>query len=71
MYIMPFLTWVLNAHKMIDVECDLQKLEADLEYHEQKVRLINNELDRKNEILSTVMRRAELIRRARGRTNEN
>ena len=68
---MPFSTWVLNAHKMIDVECDLQKLEADLEYHEQKVRLINNELDRKNEILSTVMRRAELIRRARGRTNEN
>ena len=68
---MPFSTWVLNAHKMIDVECDLQKLEADLEYHEQKVRLINNKLDRKNEILSTVMRRAELIRRARGRTNEN
>ena len=68
---MPLSTWVLNAHKMIDVECDLQKLEADLEYHEQKVRLINNELDRKNEILSTVMRRAELIRRARGRTNEN
>ena len=32
---------------------------------------LNNELDRKNEILSTVMRRAELIRRARGRTNEN
>ena len=68
---MPFSTWVLNAHKMIDVECDHQKLEADLEYHEQKVRLINNELDRKNEIVSTVMRRAELIRRARGRTNEN
>ncbi len=68
---MPFSTWVLNAHKMIDVECDLQKLEADLEYHEQKVRLINNKLDRKNEILSTAMRRAELIRRARGRTNEN
>jgi len=42
-----------------------------LEYHEQKVRLINNELDRKNEILSTVMRRAKLIRRARGQTNEN
>ena len=36
-------------HKMIDIQCDIEKLRADLEYHEQKIRMITNELDEKNE----------------------
>ena len=28
-----------NEHKMIDVQYEIQKLRADLEYHEQKIRL--------------------------------
>ena len=41
-----------NEHKMIDIQNEIQKLLADLEYHQQKIRLINHALDQKNEKLS-------------------
>ena len=50
-------------HKMIDIQCEIEKLRADLEYHEQKIRVINNELDEKNEKLSTYVERMAWIRR--------
>ena len=36
-----------NEHKMIDVQYDIEKLQADLEFHQQKIRLINVELEKK------------------------
>ena len=64
-----------NEHKMIDVQHEIQKLQADLEFHEQKIRLIKHILDQKNEKLSVVMRRVEYLRRIRerftGERNEN
>ena len=36
-----------NEHKMIDVQHEIQKLEADLEFHKQKIRLISHELETK------------------------
>ena len=36
-----------NEHKMIDVQYEIQKLQADLEFHEQKIRLINQALEQK------------------------
>ena len=56
-----------NEHKMIDVQYEIQKLQADLEYHEQKIRLINHALEQKNEKLSVVMRRVAYLRRIRNR----
>jgi len=56
-----------NEHKMIDVQYEIQKLQADLEYHEQKIRLINHALEQKNEKLSVVMRRVAYLRRIRDR----
>lgn len=50
---------------MIDVQCEIQKLQADLEFHEQKIRLINHALDQKNEKLSTVMKRVAFLRSIR------
>ena len=38
-----------NEHKMIDIQYEIQKLLADLEFHQQKIRLINHALDQKNE----------------------
>jgi|TARA_B110000263_G_C14986449_1_gene363992 chromosome segregation ATPase len=52
-------------HKMIDIQCDIEKLRADLEYHEQKIRMITNELDEKNEKLSTYVERLAWLRRTR------
>ena len=64
-----------NEHKMIDVQYEIQKLQADLEFHEQKIRLINHALEQKNEKLSVVMRRVAYLRRIRdrfaGERNEN
>ena len=64
-----------NEHKMIDIQYEIQKLQADLEFHEQKIRLINHVLDEKNEKLSVVMRRVAYLRRIRerftGERNEN
>ena len=56
-----------NEHKMIDVQYEIQKLQADLEYHEQKIRLINYALEQKNTKLSVVMRRVAYLRRIRNR----
>ena len=56
-----------NEHEMIDVQYDIEKLQADLEFHQQKIRLINVELERKQEKLSTLMSRAERLRKMRER----
>ena len=56
-----------NEHKMIDVQYDIDKLQADLEFHQQKIRLINVELKKKQEKLSTLMSRAERLRKMRER----
>ena len=64
-----------NEHKMIDIQYEIQKLQADLEFHEQKIRLIRQSLEQKNEKLSVVMRRVAYLRRIRdrfaGERNEN
>jgi hypothetical protein len=64
-----------NEHKMIDIQYEIQKLHADIEFQEQKIRLINQVLDDKNEKLSVVMRRVEYLSRIRerftGERNEN
>ena len=56
-----------NEHKMIDVQYEIQKLQADLEFHEQKIRLINHVLDQKNKKLSIIMRRVAYLHRIRAR----
>ena len=56
-----------NEHKMIDVQYEIQKLQADLEFHEQKIRLINHALEQKNEKLSVIMRRVAYLHRIRDR----
>ena len=64
-----------NEHKMIDVQHGIEKLQADLEFHEQKMRLISVELEKNQEKLSTLMSRAERLRimreRIRGDRNES
>ena len=68
-----------NEHKMIDVQHEIQKLEADLEFHKQKIRLISHELDQKNEKLTGLMDTDALLRKMRdqfrnglkGERNEN
>ena len=49
------------------IQYEIQKLQADLEFHEQKIRLINHALEQKNEKLSVVMRRVAYLRRIRNR----
>ena len=65
----------LNEHKMIDIQYEIQKLQADLEFHEQKIRLIKHALEQKNEKLSNIMRRVAYLRRIRdsftGERHEN
>ena len=56
-----------NGHKMIDVQYEIQKLQADLEFHEQKIRLINHALEQKNIKLSVVMKRVAYLHRIRNR----
>jgi hypothetical protein len=64
-----------NEHKMIDIQYEIQKIEADLEFHTQKIRLIKHTIGEKNEKLSVVMRRVAYLRRIRerftGERNEN
>jgi hypothetical protein len=64
-----------NEHKMIDIQYEIQKLQAELEFHEQKIRLTKQSLEKKNEKLSVVMRRVAYLRRIRerftGEGNEN
>ena len=52
-----------TQNRMIDVQCEIQKLQADLEFHEQKIRLTMNELEVKQTTLSNLLRRAERLRR--------
>jgi len=52
-------------HKMIDVQYEIGTLQADLEFHEQKIRLINRELENKYGNLSDLMRQAERLRKMR------
>ena len=68
-----------NEHKMIDIQHEIQRLEADLEFHKQKIRLISQELEIKNEKLAGLMDTAALLRKMRdqfrnglkGERNEN
>ena len=60
-----------NEHKMIDVQHEIQKLQADLEFHEQKIRLINHQLEQKNSKMSTIMRRVAYLHRIRDRFAED
>ena len=54
-----------NEHKMIDIQYEIQKLQADLEFHEQKIRLINHTLGEKNEKLSVLMKGDVFLRKMR------
>ena len=68
-----------NEHKMIDIQHEIQRLEADLEFHKQKIRLISHELEIRNEKLTGLMDTDALLRkmrdqfrnRAKGERNEN
>ena len=55
----------LNEHKMIAIQYEIQKLEADLEFHKQKIRLINEELDDENKKLTSLMEGEKNLRRWR------
>ena len=55
----------LNEHKMIDIQYEIQKLEADLEFHKQKTRLIKEELDDENEKLTRLMEGEKNLRKWR------
>jgi hypothetical protein len=46
---------------MIDIQCDIDKLEADNEFHQQKLRLIHNQLEEKNEELMISRRRFDRL----------
>jgi hypothetical protein len=54
-----------NEHKMIDIQFEIQKLEAALEFHKQKIRLINHTLDEKNARLSVLMQGDVFLRKMR------
>ena len=68
-----------NEHEMIEVQYEIQKLEADLEFHKQKTRLIKNALDEKNKTLETLMQGDSILRKMseqfrgkfKGEKNEN
>ena len=68
-----------NEHEMIEVQYEIQKLEADLEFHKQKTRLIKNALDEKNKTLETLMEGDAILRKMseqfrgkfKGEKNEN
>ena len=68
-----------NEHEMVEVQYEIQKLEADLEFHKQKTRLIKNALDEKNQTLETLMQGDAILRKmseqfrgkSKGDHNEN
>jgi len=70
---------ISNEHEMIEVQYEIQKLEADLEFHKQKTRLIKNALDEKNKTLETLMQGDAILRKMseqfrgkfKGEQNEN
>jgi hypothetical protein len=55
----------LNEHKMIEIQYGIQKLEADLEFHKQKTRLIKEELDEENKKLTSMMEGEKNLRKMR------
>ena len=55
----------LNEHKMIDIQYEIQKLEADLEFHKQKTRLIKEELDEENKKLTSMREVEKNLRKMR------
>jgi len=64
-------TSISTQNKMINVQCEIQKLQADLEYHEQKIRLTMHELEEKDTTLSNLLRRAERLRQLRDRQSSD
>ncbi|MGY8766247.1 MAG: hypothetical protein ACKVI5_05235 [Nitrospinaceae bacterium] len=46
---------------MIDIQYDIDKLEASKEFYQQKLRLIHNQLEEKNEELVTSRRRFDRL----------
>jgi len=70
---------ISNEHEMIEVQYEIQKLEADLEFHKQKTRLIKNALDEKNKTLERLMQGDAILRKMseqfrgkfKGEQNEN
>ena len=68
-----------NEHKMIDIQHEIQRLEADLEFHRQKIRLISQELEIRNQKLAGLMDTDALLRKMsdqfrkglKGERNEN
>ena len=70
---------ISNEHEMIEVQYEIQKLEADLEFHKQKTRLIKNILDEKNKTLERLMQGDAILRKMseqfrgkfKGEQNEN
>ena len=70
---------ISNEHEMVEVQYEIQKLEADLEFHKQKTRLIKNTLDEKNKTLETLMEGDSILRKMseqfrgkfKGEHNEN
>ena len=54
-----------KEHKMIDIQYEIQKLEADLEFHKQKTRLIKEELDEENKKLTSMMDGEKNLRKMR------
>ena len=55
----------LNEHDMIEIQYKIQKLEADLEFHKQKIRLIKEELDEENQKLTRLMEAEKNLRKWR------
>ena len=58
-------------HEMIETQREIDKLQADLEYHEQKIRLIKNELDHNQNTLSNLSIKVERFRAFRDRRNNS
>ena len=60
--------------KMVDIQYEIEKSRADLEFHEQKTRLIQIELAKKIRKLSQLVQQAERTRMmrevSRGNRNE-
>lgn len=54
--------FVNSEEKMIEIQYDIDKLEADKEFHQQKLRLINNQLEQNNEELSVHRIRFDRLR---------
>ena len=58
-------------HEMIETQREIDKLQADLEYHEQKIRLIKNELVHNQNTLSNLSIGVERFRAFRDRRSNS